>query len=97
LQKKNARYIEKFAIKEIDPAKVLTSLENAVKDITFFLITPRHIASALRLILSLFGLYLPVYISLEVLQFLGITDIIIEMYGGNRGKIKKNYSPFSSE
>jgi hypothetical protein len=62
----------------------LNSLENAVKDFTLFLITPRHIAFAFKLILSIFGLYTPVYISLEVLQLLGITDVLIEMYGGKR-------------
>jgi hypothetical protein len=72
---------------------VLTSLEHAVEDITLFLITPRHIAFALKLILSIFGLYTPVYISLEVLQLLGITDVLIEMYV-KRGKYSQYCSKF---
>jgi hypothetical protein len=56
------------------------------KDIALFLITPRHIAFAFKLILTIFGLYTPVYITLEVLELLGITDVFIEMYGGKRGE-----------
>jgi hypothetical protein len=59
---------------------VLTSVKNAAVHMTLFLITPRHIAFAFKLILTIFNLYTPVYLTLELLELLGITDVFIEMY-----------------
>jgi hypothetical protein len=61
--------------------KTAIGLGHVAKDVAHFLITPRHVEFAIKLVLSIYGLYTPVFITLEVLQLLGITDILIEMYG----------------